>query len=82
MREHVGQLVRADDVAQGRLGRQNDRQVEILDFKDRLLGIHTIQKQMASTLTGTVSLVRVDSELKSVERIRISTIWAMLSMMV
>ena len=30
MGEHVGQLVRADDVPQGRLGRQHDGQVEVL----------------------------------------------------
>ena len=41
---------------------------------------HTIQKAMASTLTGTVSAVSVVSALKSVTRIRWSTNWATLSM--
>ena len=68
--DHLRQLMPADRFAQRGLRAQPDGFDEILHLENDFSAFQTIQKKMASTFTGTVSRVSVDSAVTLATRMR------------
>ena len=70
--QHVREHGLADNITQSGLGGPADCALIVGDIQGRLLRVQTFQNSTASTLTGTVSLVRVFSALNEEVMTRVS----------